>query len=661
MKALQKILIANRGEIACRIMRTCRAMGIASVAVYSDADVHALHVRTADEAVYLGAAPVRDSYLNGEKIIAAAQRTGCDAVHPGYGFLAENADFAAACANAGIVFIGPAPEVIRQMGLKSPARKRVAAAGVAVVPGYDGAEQSSEQLCAEITRIGCPVLIKASAGGGGKGMRVVRSAAEAQTAIAAAQREAEKAFGDSTLLLEKYIEQARHVEVQICGDQHGNIMHLFERDCSVQRRHQKIIEESPSPAITDELRQRICAAAVTVGQTINYTNAGTVEFILAPDDEFYFIEVNTRLQVEHPVTEMITGYDLVQLQIEIAEGKPLPFTQAELKIKGHAIEARLYAEDPDKDFLPATGTLHDWQSPATHNGLRIDAGLEAGTEVGIHYDPLLAKLIAYGADRESAIRKLVYALRNLSAQGVTTNRDFLLRVLTHKAFQQGTAHTNFISEHAAELIGVKDAGTDRACAIAAALYLQHKWQQADSLLRNLPPGYRNNPYRDPALRLKIGDSEIAVAWRWLGNSQFAVTVAGETTSAEIIAYETGSLRLALDGVQRRFRVTEAGDSLCLHSPLGARTITRVPRYPAHDAVVEHGSAESPMPGQVLKMLVREGQSVSAGDGLVILEAMKMEQTIRAGADGIVTAIKVSVGQVVSPGDVLVQIGAVSPE
>ncbi|MBP6820827.1 MAG: acetyl-CoA carboxylase biotin carboxylase subunit, partial [Acidobacteria bacterium] len=434
MKPFRKILVANRGEIALRVMRTCRAMGIATVAVYSDADANAPHVRFADEAVHIGAAPAKDSYLNAERILEAAKLTGAEAIHPGYGFLSENADFAEACATAGIVFIGPQAKAIRQMGLKSPARKLAAAAGCPVVPGYDGEDQSDKTLQAEILKIGFPVLIKASAGGGGKGMRVVRSESEIAEAIESARREAEKAFGNGALLLEKFVERARHVEVQILGDQHGNLVHLFERDCSLQRRHQKVIEESPSPAVSPELRQQMGEAAVKVGQAINYSNAGTVEFILTPNNQFYFIEVNTRLQVEHPVTEAVTGVDLVKLQIEIAEGKPLPFTQSELKTSGHAIEARLYAEDPANDFLPATGKLHDWRLPETVEGLRIDSGVEAGSEVGIYYDPMLAKLIAHADDRATAIRKLSYALRQLSVQGVTTNREFLLRLVEHAGF-----------------------------------------------------------------------------------------------------------------------------------------------------------------------------------------------------------------------------------
>src|SRR5499426_2967859 len=501
--AFRKILIANRGEIALRVMRSCHAMGIETVAVYSEADADAPHVRFAGEAVHLAAAPAQESYLSIEKIIEAARRTGADAIHPGYGFLSENAEFAESCKAAGIIFIGPPAAAIRAMGLKSSARRLAAEAGAPVVPGYDGEDQSVKTLRARMIEIGFPVLIKASAGGGGKGMRVARVRSEVDSAIEAARREAEKAFGDGSLLLEKYVEGARHVEVQIFGDAHGNLVHLFERDCSLQRRHQKVVEESPSPAVNEELRRKMGAAAVKIGRAIGYANAGTVEFILAPSGEFYFIEVNTRLQVEHPVTEMITGLDLVRLQIEIAEGHPLPFGQGDLKAEGHAIEARLYAEDPANDFLPTTGKILDLQLPALE-GLRIDSGIESGTEVSIHYDPMLAKLVARGEGRDAAIRKLVYALRQSSIQGLRTNRDFLIRALDHPDFKRGRAHTGFIAEHLAELIADHDPRLNRDSLVAAALYLQNRWQGSKGLLAELPPSYRNNPYRDPLIKFQIG-------------------------------------------------------------------------------------------------------------------------------------------------------------
>ncbi|MEP7340095.1 MAG: acetyl-CoA carboxylase biotin carboxylase subunit [Acidobacteriota bacterium] len=657
MRTFRKILIANRGEIALRVMRTCRSMGIATVAVYSDADANAPHVRFADEAVHIGAAPAKDSYLNIGKIIDAARLTGADAIHPGYGFLSENAEFVEACAASGVVFIGPQAETIRKVGLKSPARKLAAAAGASVVPGYDGEEQDDEILRAEILKIGFPVLIKASAGGGGKGMRVVQSENEINEAIDSARREAEKAFGNGALLLEKFVESARHIEVQILGDAHGNLVHLFERDCSLQRRHQKIIEESPSPAVNEAMRAKIGEAAINVGRAIGYTNAGTVEFILAPSGEFYFIEVNTRLQVEHPVTEAITGLDLVKLQIEIAEGRPLPFAQGDLKTRGHAIEARLYAEDPNNGFLPSTGTIRDWHLPEDIEGLRVDAGVEPGSEVGIHYDPMLAKLIAHAGDRATAIRKLSQALRGASIQGVQTNQDFLVRLIEHEAFRNGEAHTGFITDHPDELIGGADEQIDQSSAIAAALYLQKSWQAADSLLSQIPPGYRNNSYRNPSAKLNVGGQQWEVSWQHVAENSFDVEVMGAKVAAKVLACERNQIRLALDGVQRTFRIIEASDRLYVHSSLGSRVVVRLPRHPLPQTAGEQGAASSPMPGQVLKILVGEGQRVVAGEALLILEAMKMEQTIRAASDGIVESVKVETGQIVSPGDVLVQISA----
>ncbi|MGH9755311.1 MAG: biotin/lipoyl-containing protein, partial [Blastocatellia bacterium] len=596
----------------------------------------------------------------------------------------------------GIVFIGPSPAAIRAMGLKSPARKLAAEAGAPVVPGYDGEDQSVETLRARIIKIGFPVLIKASAGGGGKGMRVVRAENEIDEAIEAARREAEKAFGDGALLLEKYIEGARHVEIQILGDAHGNLVHLFERDCSLQRRHQKIVEESPSPAVNDELRRRMGDTAVNIGRAIDYTNAGTVEFILAPSGEFYFIEVNTRLQVEHPVTEMITrlnwygtgsgsdlapreesapeepgryrslyrtgacsnvacsDLDLVGLQIEIAEGRALPFSQADLKTEGHAIEARLYAEDPANDFLPEAARILDLHLPALE-GLRIDSGIESGMEVGIHYDPMLAKLIARGENRDAAIRKLLHALRQSSIQGLRTNRDFLIRLLDHTDFRQGRAHTGFIAEHLAELTADDNPRLNRDSLVAAALYLQNQWRASNELLAELPPGYRNNSYRDPSIRFRIGDEDVEVSWSQIGAGACRARVFDSTVVAQVLSCSPGSIRIEIDGVQRAFKITEAGDELYVHSSLGSRVIKRPTRHPLRQAASEEGSANSPMPGKVLKILVETGQKISSGDPLIILEAMKMEHTMRAVVNGVVESILVSNGEVVGPGQLLVQI------
>jgi acetyl-CoA carboxylase biotin carboxylase subunit len=624
MKIFSRILIANRGEIAVRIMRSCRAMGIETVAVYSDFDRDALHVRLADQAVPIGAAPARESYLNVEKIISAARITGADAIHPGYGFLSENAAFAAACEEAGIVFIGPSAGVIRAMGSKIEARKQAQAAGVPIVPRPGENE--------------FPKLIKASAGGGGRGMRIVRSAAEFQEAFSAAQGEAERAFGDGALLVERYIEGARHVEVQIFGDHHGNVMHVFERDCSVQRRHQKVIEESPSPAVTPEIRRRMTDAAVALARKIGYTNAGTVEFLLAPSGDFYFIEVNTRIQVEHPVTEMVTGLDLIRLQIEVAQGGKLPAAQPQQM--GHAVEARLYAEDPANDFLPATGKLHVWEPPDSSAGLRVDSGVEEGSEIGVYYDPLLAKVIAHAEDRESAIRKLTHALRNLAAQGLQTNREFLIALLESPEFQSGRAHTGF----QLPVSPIADEATDRVFCSVARAYIERSEQARRQVLPSIPPRFRNNPTAAPVVKFKVGTRE------YQSNSA--------QSALEILSFGDGHTDALVNNVRYRFHIRHHGADYYVRSALGQRQITRLPRFPEKSAAGQHQSANSPMPGQVLRILVAEGQRVKPGDALMVLEAMKMEQTIKATIQGVVRAVLVKTADVVAPGQMLVEIESV---
>jgi propionyl-CoA carboxylase alpha chain len=628
MTAFRRILIANRGEIALRIMRTCHAMGIEAVGVYSEFDRDAPHVRQADLAVPIGPAAARDSYLDIAAILSAARRTGADAIHPGYGFLAENAAFAAACEEAGLAFIGPRSGVIRAMGSKAEARKIAQDAGVPVAPA--GTEN-------DFAKLGFPVLIKASAGGGGRGMRIVRSASEFKEAFAAARGEAERAFADGTLLVEKYVESARHVEIQIFGDHHGNLIHLFERDCSIQRRHQKIIEESPSPAVTPQLRQRMAEAALALARKIGYTNAGTVEFLLAPSGEFYFIEVNTRIQVEHPVTEMITGFDLIRMQIEVAQGAALP--PQPHNCTGHAIEARLYAEDPGNNFLPSTGTLHVWRPSLGITGLRVDPGVEEGTEIGVHYDPLLAKIVAHAADRETAINKLVFALRNLAAQGVTTNRDFLIEVLEHKDFRAVHAHTDF--QLPPRDYDDSEKTKDAICAAVVGAYIEHTEHAQGRILPSIPVRFRNNPYPRPALKLSIRGREIESR--------------GTKPGVEILRVEAEVVEALVDNVRQRFQVRRHGDHYFVHSSLFQRTVTRLPRYPRRAGSGTQEAANSPMPGQVLRILVTEGQSVKAGDALIALEAMKMEQTIKANMDGVVKAILVKSGQIVAPGQMLVEI------
>jgi propionyl-CoA carboxylase alpha chain len=622
LPAIRKILIANRGEIALRVARTCREMGISPATLYTDADAQAPHTRAGDEALAIG-----PSYLHIEKIIDAARKTGAHAIHPGYGFLSENADFAEACRSSGLIFIGPSPETIRMMGLKTNAREIAASAGVPIVPSFDPAAP-----------IEFPVLVKASAGGGGRGMRLVTSPDQLADALHAAGSEAERAFGDGALLIERYIERARHVEFQIFGDHHGNLIHLFERDCSLQRRHQKIIEESPSPALTDDLRRRMGEAAITIGGAIRYTNAGTVEFLLAPSGEFYFIEVNTRIQVEHPVTELVTGLDLVRLQIEIAEGKRLP---AHPRMIGYAIEARLNAEDPGNDFLPSTGVVRAWRKP---DGVRVDTALQPGAEIGIHYDPLLAKIISYANDRESACRKLVHALRSTLLFGVATNREYLVQLLESEEFHDGRAHTGFLPTPQQP----REAHDHIA---AAVLYLNR------SPAKGIPSNYRNNPYRDPSMKLRAGNRELEVSWKLGANNTYQVAIEQTVTNASVVGRAPDSITLAIDGITRVYQVHEYGDQIHIHTADFSTTLTRLPRLPRSHAARQHETANSPMPGQVLRILVTEGQAVKTGDSLVVLEAMKMEQTIRTTIDGVVRSILVDIGQVVAPGQMLVEIGA----
>lgn len=602
-------------------------MGIESVAVYSEADRDAVHVRLADQAVPIGAAPARESYLNIPAILAAARISHADAIHPGYGFLAENADFASACEQAGVIFIGPLSTVIRAMGSKIQARKLAQEAGVPVLSG--GSEN-------DFAHIGLPVLIKASAGGGGRGMRLVRSGQEFPEALASARSEADRAFGDGTLLVEKYIEQARHVEVQIFGDHHGNLMHLYERDCSIQRRHQKIIEESPSPAVTPEIRERMTEAALVLARKIAYTSAGTVEFLLGPAGDFYFIEVNTRIQVEHPVTEMITSLDLIRLQIEIAQGAVLPQIPP---LKGHAIEARLYAEDPENNFGPSTGTLDVFQPPHPSEGVRVDSGVEQGSTIGIHYDPLLAKVIAHGDSREAAINKLAFGLRSFYTLGPTTNREFLIDVLEHEDFRAGNAHTQtrVVPRTTPEERGFQD----EVCVTIASAYIEKREHAERTILPTIPVRYRNNPYPSPPGKFRVGENEYPTT--------------GRRAEVEILDVGRDHLDALVRGVRHRFGVRRHGDEYYVFSNFAQRKITRLTRYPRRHGSGRQESANSPMPGQVLRIMVSEGQRVKPGDALLALEAMKMEQTIKAATEGTVRSILVKPGEMVAPGQMLVEI------
>ncbi|MCC6625178.1 MAG: ATP-grasp domain-containing protein [Deltaproteobacteria bacterium] len=658
------ILVANRGEIARRIMRTARAMGFGTVAVCSEADRRAAFVREADTAVVIGPAPSRDSYLRIDRIVDAALRTGAGAIHPGYGFLSENEAFARACGDAGLVFIGPTPEAIAAMGSKIAAKRLMAAHGVPVVPGFDGGglpDVGDAAFVAAAPAIGLPLLVKASAGGGGKGMRIVKHLDDLPAALAAARREAETAFGDPTLLVERYVEGPRHIEVQILGDAHGNVVHCFERECSIQRRHQKILEEAPSPGLDPARRAAIGEAAVRAGRAIGYRSAGTVEFVMGADGQFYFLEVNTRLQVEHPVTEMVTGLDLVRLQIEVALGKPLPFRQEDLRISGHAIEARLYAEDADHDFLPQIGTLLDFEVPAAE-GIRLDSGVERGDEVGIHYDPMLAKLVAFGATREEANRRLGRALAGASVLGVTTNIPFLRAVVAHPAWRAGALSTHFIADHREALAGrhLDPVLAARLATVAATT----RTDEARTILPDLPLGWRNNRFVDPLTSWTAREAGPAGAThtlhcrhRALGGGRFLTRVgeSDEGVEVTVLSHDAIVWRFEVAGRVLGARIVEADERLFVHVDGAELRLDRVPRFQSSAAARDQGSCKAPMPGKIMALRVEVGATVEAGQPLVVMEAMKMEHTLEAPAAGVVAEILVAVGEVVQADAELVRL------
>lgn len=657
-RTFQKILIANRGEIALRIARTCRALGIPATMIYGDSDSRALHVRDSDEAVRIDSSR---PYLDIESIIDAARRVGADAVHPGYGFLSEDYRFAEACRSAGIEFIGPQAEAIRQMGLKHLARGIAKNASVPVVPGYDGDDQSDEVLSKAARELGFPVMLKASAGGGGRGIRLVRTESELGDSIESARREALTYFGDARLLVEKVVEDARHIEVQVLGDSHGNLAHLFERDCSLQRRNQKVIEECPAPGLDDDLRKRIFEAALRISRSIGYQNAGTIEFLLSADRDFYFLEMNTRLQVEHTVTEMVTGLDLVALQIRIAQGDALPFSQDEIKSKGVAVEARLYAESPSRDFLPSIGRIQQYFLPETSDSLRIDSGVEARMQIGIDFDPMLAKVIAHAESREQALRKLGNALKEFVITGVETNRDFLIRLLSDRAVVAGEVNTSLISSRIAELSRSAGNPERQTAAAVGASYLQRLWREKSDRFRRLPGSYRNNPYRPPSVTFTMDGEEIGVAWESTDDRAFKMTIrdGDRETNLDVVVIEwrRNSIRLQIDGIQRRYRIHCDDENVDIVSSDAIWRLSRTPRFPDGDRSSLEDAASAPMPGRVLKILVVEGQHVDAGDALIILEAMKMEQIVRSVRTGVVTRVLVKAGDQVSPGDDLIQIEA----
>jgi geranyl-CoA carboxylase alpha subunit len=648
MRPFDKILIANRGEIACRVMRTARALGYRTVAVYSEADAGAPHVAAADQAVAIGPAPAAQSYLSIERILGAARLTGAGAVHPGYGFLAENADFAAACSSAGLTFIGPPPEAIRLMGNKRLSKLKLGQAGIEVIPGYSGKAQSDKRLKAEAAALGAPLMVKAAAGGGGRGLRLVRELDELPQALRATRSEARNAFGSDELILEKALEGARHVEIQVFADGHGNALHLGERDCSVQRRHQKVIEEAPSPALTPELRRRMGEAAVAVVRAIDYLGAGTVEFLLTPEGEFYFLEMNTRLQVEHPVTELVTGLDLVAWQLRIAAGEPLPLAQDQVRLEGHAIEARLYAEDPERGFLPQSGRVLAWE-PAVGAGVRVDHGLAAGLEVSPYYDPLLAKIVAYGENREAARRRLARALDDTLILGLTTNKRFLGWVLDHPAFAAGEATTTFVEQSypGGEEGGREDgAAPDTVAALAAVLLIEHGVEALDPWNSSGGLGW------PIALSSRDREIEATVSPRGKG---YDVDLGQAMVALSILEKGDGRVRFESGGVTSGARFVIADG--VLWADWGGHVERFEERRPGGAGRVEAGDGRllAPMDGRIVAVLAAPGDAVEKGQCVVVLEAMKIEHEVRAGVSGTVRQMAVAEGDQVAARALLVEL------
>jgi 3-methylcrotonyl-CoA carboxylase alpha subunit len=668
-----KILIANRGEIACRVIKTARRLGIKTVAVYSDADRLARHVALADEAVHIGGSPARESYLVADKIIDAARRTGAEAIHPGYGFLSENAGFAEACAKAGLVFIGPPPSAIRAMGSKSEAKKIMEKAKVPLVPGYHGDDQSPELLAREAVRIGFPVLIKASAGGGGKGMRVVEAPEKFADALAGAKREAKASFADDHVLIERYLTRPRHIEIQVFADSHGDCLHLFERDCSIQRRHQKVIEEAPAPNMDPARRKAMGDAAVAAAKAIGYQGAGTVEFIADQDGTFFFMEMNTRLQVEHPVTEAITGQDLVEWQLIVAAGGKMPLRQDQLAIDGHAVEVRLYAEDPLRNFLPSTGTLVHLRLPEEGPHVRVDTGVRQGDTVTPYYDPMIAKVIVHDRDRPSAMRRMAALMGGTEVVGVATNAQLLKALCSHPAFVGGEIDTGFIERHRDELFARAGVANDRAFAVATLARLV-EWQEAAEAAARLSADRWSPWNRQGAFRLldeghdevhwKDGEREVVVVARRRRDGTIGLELPGGTFEARVRRADDGRLAIRLggdtftatvvrrptaDGVDYALFADGANWRLRLVDPLD------VTQYETAGAAED--TVRSPLPGRITDLRVKAGDKVSKGQPLLVLEAMKMEHTLTAPADGTIKSVRYAVGEQVAEGAELVEFEA----
>ena len=655
-KAIKSILIANRGEIASRVIRTCKEMGIRSIAVYSEADRNALFVKEADESIFIGESAPSASYLDTNKIINAAKKSNADAIHPGYGFLSENAEFAKQCANEDIIFIGPNPAAVASMGSKMEAKKIMEKSKVPIVPGYHGKSQQEADLVKAAEKIGYPLLLKATAGGGGKGMRIVHDGKKLKEGIAAAKREAQNAFSNDELIMEKYVSSGRHIEFQIFGDQHGNVIHLLERECTIQRRYQKVIEESPSPIMTKTLRKKMGDAAVKAAKALNYDNAGTVEFIYDDDSgDFYFLEVNTRLQVEHPVTEMITGLDLVKMQIESAEGKELSLQQSDIQSNGYAVECRLYAEDPDNDFTPVTGKVLEFSVPQ-NNDLRVESAIESNSEISVFYDPMIAKLIQWGNTRSAAHRSMAYVLNNTVCLGTKTNQQFLSNLFDTGDFNDGKYDTHFIEKNESTLLNLKKSTEQHNIAlIACTLFNWQKRESARKLLKTIPSGWRNNFNDYQKRNFKIDDEAIEVNYRYT-NNVFEIKINDTTHQALITSYTSRSINIEIDGRNYKFNIAKNENDCFVHNAIsGPMQLTEVERFPLKTQEGESGGYVTPMPSQIIKVMVKQGTEVKKGDALVVISSMKMENTLEANEAGVVEEIYVEEGENVPAKTLLIKI------
>lgn len=651
------LLIANRGEIACRIIRTAKAQGLRTIAVYSDADANSPHVQLADDAQLIGPAPVGESYLSIDNILDAAKAAGAAAIHPGYGFLSENADFAAAVEKAGLVFVGPPPSAIAAMGNKAEAKRLMLETGVPCVPGYQDKDQSDTAFERAAADIGFPVMVKAAAGGGGRGMRLVEAKSKLKSALALARSEAASAFGSDELILEKAVVEPRHVEVQIFADAHGNVIHLGERDCSVQRRHQKIIEEAPSPAVDEKLREKMGASAVDAARAIGYRGAGTVEFLLDADGSFYFLEMNTRLQVEHPVTEMVTGLDLVAMQLDVAMGQPLPLTQQDVRLDGHAIEVRLYAEDPAADFMPASGDIALWLAPDGES-IRTDDGIEIGGTVSPHYDPMLAKIIAHGRDRDAARRKLISALGQTALLGVANNRDFLIDALSRDRFANGQATTAFIAAEYGDDGPPPLQDGFREHALAALLVYLARGEEAMSLAGLVSPGlagWSSMGRLRSVIRLYDGDGPLDLSISQSG-SGFEISESENTALVEVISRKANHTLLRLNGrqVELRHAITQSDILFADHARTVAFGHGSGHGQGAGDATAS-GRVAAPMHGRIVELAIAPGQAVKKGDAIATLEAMKMQHPIIAGIAGTIAAVHVEADAQIAAGDLIAEI------